>query len=80
MQLFKNKKGQAGGILSSIIWLFFGGAFFVFGIASWINIYMADIVTSAGLTGLTAWFFVNLNFIIGLAWIIGFIAIARYGF
>ena len=75
--MIKNKKGQTA--FTVLIVLIIVTVMWVGGLSKWIGETGSDMVTSNGLTGFDAWFYSNINLVIGISIIISFFTLARFG-
>ena len=77
MNLFRNKKavGPIGAIMLFIVFLVM---WFVW-LGAWVNTVGAMVVTTNGLTGIEAFFFENMNFVILICMILGMLGWMYFG-
>ena len=73
-----NKIGQSG--LYMMLILFIIGLIWILGLAPWISEVGSTSVEENNLQGLNAFFYSNLNLVIGFFYIMALVAVGKYGF
>jgi len=74
--MFKSRKAQSG--IYVLIVLIVIGLIWITGLAPFVSI-AGQTAIAQGATGIDAWFFSNLNLLIGFCWILAIGLTARYG-